>query len=273
MTEDGYESPAQTDLSFGDIFDSSFLYDAYLRGDVISLGRQQAHPRLGNGYIYSDLVKQKHDEDYLLSHGRLCEAIVLSESCAIDKNVGISRPARIHGRLTAAAVILATPDEIQSEGEKNRYSRFALPAANGYHGGIIDFERVFSLDMRDASNNKERRLARLSETTASQLEARWSAHAVRKGPWAAAIQASKALEKLSESGLTFTDEQAVVLAISELVAAVWQFEGNQLDLVDEHLKDGVEPAAVITNWVAGLERIKDSALGAVNAIRESSPSA
>jgi hypothetical protein len=263
MNEAPYEAPEESDLSFGDIFEAGFLFDAYLRGDVISLGKDKAHPSRGVGDVYSGLFHRKPDDDYLLSHGRQCAGIVLSDSCTIDKNVGISRPAKVHGRMMLAAVAVASPDQIRAEADKNRYSRLALPEHPDYPGGIVDFEKVFSLDLRDAIENKERRVVRLSDRLASELVVRWTAHMARRGPWAAAVKTTAAIDRFANLGTTFDNEQAVVLAVSGLVDAVWEFQGAHLDGVEEELDEGRTPSEVLDTWI---EQLKSIGLAAENAV-------
>jgi hypothetical protein len=264
-----YESPSARDLSFGDVFEGGFLYDCYVRGDIVPLGKKEAHKSLGEGLTYSTLFPQKEGEDFLLGHGKKCQAVVLSDSCAIDKLAGVSRQGRIRGRITLGAVAVATEGELAAEQEKQRYARFVLPAEHPYQGGIVDFDRLFALDLRDATKNENRRLVALTDEFAAQLETRWGAHLVRRGPFAAGVKSATSFDVFAEQGYYVPENvrSEATLAVARVSSEVWKFEGVALEDIGQRVKAGETPLDILATWAEGLRAISEEARKAIDVLQ------
>jgi hypothetical protein len=131
-----YTDPGDDPISFGDIFESVHLIDIFVRSDASALGggpmprgaaekvARQMNLELAGGDIamYTPALEQRPEQWYVLGQGATMKldapirAILLSDSCAVDKALGINRDGggRTQGRLLFAPVVPVTDAQLVS---------------------------------------------------------------------------------------------------------------------------------------------------------------
>lgn len=68
-------------VSFGDIFDLSFLFDVYVRSDAVALGSRTLPAKAGGGLGYAPTHTNKQ---WVLAHGEHAWSILVTDNCVVD---------------------------------------------------------------------------------------------------------------------------------------------------------------------------------------------
>lgn len=133
----------------GDIFAADWLTDAWVEEDAQRLGLFTAK----GGFDGYGNHAATDAEDFLLAHGRVPQAVILlNDDCYIE--TVLVRYGT--GRLVFAPVF-ALPDDA---GERTRllntraYSRFPLPPAAEFSGGIADLRCTFGVAVKTKEAGK-----------------------------------------------------------------------------------------------------------------------
>jgi hypothetical protein len=277
-----YRDPAEDPVSFGDIFEGPHLIDVHAKLETRPLGggdtprvtterilKKFNRPLTGSDAevpIYSPALPPLKMSFHALAFGgeRMKEdgplqAIMLSDSCAIDTALGKERDRRPQGRLLFAPIVRATEAQITKLEETGVFGRFSLPAADQppFTGGVAELRDCFMVDARDVSA-KDRVLA-LTDDAADDLEAVWDACALRRGPHAVAHNVAKLARALAGDGGNPEDEAEKVEVIIEALTVAWRLEGGVLRAAAD--SRGLEPA-VIQQIVDELEELEKLARAA-----------
>jgi hypothetical protein len=271
-----YAEPA-TEISFGDIFESSFLFDVHLRYDAVQLGSRTASLKHGGGLAYS--ATYAGDRQYVLGRGGPFRAILMTDNCAVDTALGqrlgstdVEVPqAKPKGRLLFAPLTDAKPEEVETA----TFGRFPIPEEPEFRPAqIAELRRCFMVDSRDIAEHRNARIARLSEALADDLEVRWNAFAVRRGPLAAARNADKLVGLLARSrgheDEPLEQEALAGQSIVDALVAVWRLEGGCLENVGNAFDRRLDGMDAVNELEANLEeasRLAKAALEAVRAVR------
>jgi hypothetical protein len=275
-----YEPALREELSFGDICQADFLFDVHVRADARAMGREIAQARFAakRWNIDQDVpyfipgVGIRDDQNYVLAHGVHQLAVVLSDDCLIATALGRDTGGPTNRRLLFAPVVAATAHEIEELAGGN-FGRFPLPA-DGQHDEhrIVDIRRCFMVDARDvheALTGGGFRTVSLDDPTRDELAIRWSAYALRRGPFVAEDSVEKFAEYLLDRG-RFADEATAVDVASRLVdvvAAAWGYEGHGVEGAGTAAEDGRDPQQAIDDLVAGLQQLRDTTDAALDALR------
>ena len=275
-----YEPALREELSFGDICEAEFLYDVHVRADARAMGREIAEARFATKRwrIDQDVpyfipgVNIRQDQNYVLAHGVQQLAVVLSDDCLIATALGRDSGGPTNRRLLFAPVVAASADEV-AELAGGNFGRFPLPAGE-QHGGhrIVDIRRCFMVDARDvhdALTAGNFRVGSLDDPTRDELAIRWSAYALRRGPFVAEDSMEKFAEYLLDSGRVADEATAVDVAsrLVDVVAAAWGYEGRGVEGAGTAAEDGRDPNEAIDVLVAELEQLRATTDAALDALR------
>lgn len=275
-----YAPSLREELSFGDVCEAEFLFDVHVRQDARQMGRDVT-PRkfaLKKWGVDEEVayflpgVGIRANENYVLAHGTNQQAVVLSDDCLIATVLGRDGDGPTSRRLLFAPLVEATEDQVQELAEGN-FGRFPL-RADDHHGEhhIADLRRCFmagARDVHEALASGAFRLRSLDEGTLDELAIRWSAYALRRGPFVAEDNMEKFALHLVDSGRVADDEEAVGVAskLVDVVAAAWGYEGNGVEGAGAAAEAGRDPQEVIDDLVRRLEQLRDGAADALDAVR------
>lgn len=254
MTE--FFEPPQTQVSFGDIFEADFFFDAYLRADAVQMGSQQLSERRGGGVAYSSAWAG--NRKYVLARGAPHRAALITDNCLVDTALAQGRKGgRPKNRLLFAPITEASHED----GEIFSYGRFAMPAWNGrLPAGVIELRRCFMVDSRDVAAHIDDRIASLAPHAADDLEVRWNAFSARRGPLPSLRNAEKLAELLSHADGRVEvneDDTRLGVAVADALAAAWRVEGRDLVAVAdvyERIGMGDAPSSEAAGEIKELER-------------------
>jgi hypothetical protein len=277
---------AEGEVTFGDLFASgSVFHDAYLRSDATSLGQHtlkgQKAERLAEGLtkglnnrsvvagpdginVLSPAIPLGNEEDALLAHGLPTHAIVLSDECDIEEVFG--RGGKPKGRLLFASVSERPVAEINAVALQEPFDRFALPASEGWPGGVAELRRVFMVDVRAIDLENTPRVTRLDDALSQRLAITWAAYATRRGPLAASKAAEKLALLLSRGSEVTPDIKAAALSAAQTVAAAWTMESEGLDGAAIALEEGTDPDPVVARLIESLQELAIQASAAAAAL-------
>jgi hypothetical protein len=242
-------------MQFGDLFAASHLFDAYLRSDAVQMGAKPAHPALGNGIAYSSLILGG-DRTFVLAHGLPCDAVLVSDDCAIDEALGVGRQGRKQGRLLFAALKQATASEVQALVDLPSFDRFPLPQRGTVGPAVAELKQLFMVDIRDV--DPATRTATLAESMASELAVHLAAFASRRGP----LAALKNAEKLGHFLAGGTDQEVspdierATLLLAQVIAEGWTLEGGPLEDAGNALDLRADRVATLQALVTGLRALQ-----------------
>lgn len=264
-------------LGFGDICEADFLHDIHVRKDARVMGTQEmggafAKKQFNVDYpvrYYLPEQAQKPGENFVLAHGGPGNAIVLSDNCAIETNLGRPGASPKH-RLLFAPVADATADEV-ADLEAGGFGRFPLPAdARVAQHRVVDLRRCFMVDARDVREALTAggfRQRSLDEEALSGLAIRWSAFAIRRGPFVSANSLEKFAQHLVATGAAPTDlAGALVSALLEVVQAAWIYEGEAVEGAGVAADEELAPDAVLAKLDDTLSVLGDSVSDALQAL-------
>jgi hypothetical protein len=255
-----YRTPEASDpILFGDVFSSKWLHDAFVREDAVTLVPINLAKNQGRGYAPITDTR-KTDKDYVLAHGSTCRALLLSDDCAIETCL-VRKGGR--SRLIFAAVEPwpTEPDAVNKALDYVGFQRHPLQPADGFDGGIVQLVRLFAVS-GTALVNDAGRLVCLEPDARAKLEQRWAAFATRRGPMAAADNATKLAHILDADGdatrlellkggdaLPNEDAQAAARALATALTQGWRTEGE----IMQQIADVHEAGADASDEVATLE--------------------
>jgi hypothetical protein len=254
--------PAEGQLEFGDIFSARWFFDAYLRRDAVPLVEFQGR----GGSRAWRRAEPSSSRDLVFTHGQQRAALLLSDDCEIETI--LRRGGR--SRLVFAAVEQLPVDASDATKalESRAFRRFGLRRADAFAGGIVEFQQLFAVSsdaVLKADDGIDPRVARLNPEARLQLEMRWNAYAVRRGPLTHLDNAEKLARLLSSDGdaeklraLTARsedptpDHQAAALAIVAAMNAAWDIEGAVFNKLGEAYERGDEASAIRNEIVENL---------------------
>lgn len=158
----------------------------------LSRGQGRGYAPMIPGSLYNT------GRDFMLAHGRSCRAVLLSDDCEIETCLVRSEG---KSRLVFAAVAPwpADPAEAAKTMERTTFRRHPLQPGDGFEGGVVDLVRLFAVSGK-ALLNVGGRVIGLGEEGRAALEQRWAAFATRRGPLAAADNATKLAHILDAKG-------------------------------------------------------------------------
>jgi hypothetical protein len=247
-----YQPPAK-EIRFGDIFEAPHLLDIFLRQDGVVLGSGELPgkfaEKFGQAYsidmtgdvtLYSPLLPKREDSDFALAHGTVQRAVIVSDNCTIATVFGYGdrEKPRLNNRLLFAAV-LDKPEEIDKVAATQPFNRFALEPAAFFNGGIIDFRHLFAVHAK--AIDADQRKASLVDEIVDDLEARFSAHTVRRGPDVVDRNADKLITLLQDAGVPAADAKEAGARVAKALNHSWVVEGGALGDAAE-AADDKEPA-------------------------------
>lgn len=239
-------------VRFGDIFVSDWLSDAWLQEDAATLGPFTAK---GGITAYSHETAGD-DSDFLLAHGRQADAVLLlNDDCFVE--TVLVRHSR--GRLQFAPIFAlpAEPEARLAQLETRAYSRFPLPPAAEFAGGVADLRCSFGVNVnnKNACNRLTKlRRVRLNDYGRGLLEARWGAHAARRGPVVARTAAEKLVGLLPVAQRTDAKR-----AVERLLARTWSSEGGIADVIDTGVERGAAVETIIDDILQRADAIEQEA--------------
>jgi hypothetical protein len=269
-------------LLFGDVFSSEWLFDAVINHDAVPLAEIALSGGRGRGYAPAGgaLVTNK---DFLLAHGKSCRAVVLSDDCEIEtclvRKAGKSR-------LTFAAVSTWPDDEEAAAraATMTSFRRHPLPPDNGFEGGVAELYRLFAVSGQ-ALLNTHGRVVRLGEEARAELEQRWAAFATRRGPLAAADNASKLSHVLDAKGdatrlaalhgghaAPGDSAQEAGKAVARTCAQAWRVEGEIMQKIAEVHEARGAGGPEVELLESELRKLGEFAVAAANELRGHSAS-
>ena len=248
-----YRAPGP-EVRFGDIFEAPHLFDIFLREDGVALGTADLPARFAERFgqsagvtiegaipLYSPYLPPR-DGDFVLAHGTPQRAVLVSDNCTIATVFGYGRDRpRPNSRLLFAAV-LDKPGEIDDVAVRRPFNRFALEKAGFFAGGIIDFRHLFIVHARAV--DPEHRKASLLDDVLDELEVRFSAHTVRRGPLVIDRNADKLITLLRSAGIAEADANEAGAHVARALNLSWHAEGGALGDAAEAADDetpGQEP--------------------------------
>jgi hypothetical protein len=245
----------------GDIFAAGWLNDAWLENDAKRLGLFTAK---GGFDAYGNHAATE-SEDFLLAHGRMPQAaILLNDDCYIE--TVLVRYGT--GRLVFAPVfgLPAAAAERTKQLNTRSYSRLPLPPATEFAGGVADLRCTFGVAVKSkaaANSLVKKRLVRLDPHGRKLLEARWGAHAARRGP----VVARTAGDKLADM-LAHDQGEEAKRALERLLAHTWSAEGAIPDLIDIAAEDGTPAPELVALILERVEAVEREAQSAGTTLRE-----
>lgn len=229
-----YTEPAG-ELAFGDIFSAAWFFDAYLRRDAVPLVEFQVH---GGARAWRRAAVSQ-DRDIVFAHGQQRNAILVADDCEIETIIR----RRGRSRLTFAAVeqLPTNATEADRALATRAFRRFPLPPTEGFSGGVVEFQQLFAVSVdavQRGEDGLDPRVLRLDREARLELEMRWNAFAVRRGPLTHLDNSEKFARMLTASGDADRlerlhareedpEEEHVALAKSLVAAlnAAWELEG------------------------------------------------
>ncbi len=254
-----YLPPGRT-ISFGDIFDLSFLYDVHVRADAVALGSRDLPAKAGGGRAYANAYPGRQ---WVLARGELGLGILISDNCLVDTALGQDRGnAPPKGRLLFAPVTEIPVRDLPLK----TFGRFALPRWDGvWEAASAELRRCFMVDARDVAGNRDKRRVSLGAETAEQLEIRWSAYAARRGPLSSGRNCEKLAEvlarELGDQELTQGDRD-VAFSVAAALATAWRVEGSDLEAVSDAYSagaGGLREAGTLLEGLRGLATLASQA--------------
>lgn len=255
-----YLLPADGPILFGDIFVADWLNDAWLEEDAERLGKFTAQGRF-DAYGAHAVTEQS---GWMLAHGRLPKAaILLNDDCYVESVLERNR----RGRLQLAPVFALPDDPVERGVRLNTaaFTRFPLPPAAEFAGGVADLSCTFGIQIKNRNVGARftgQRTLRLDDYGRGLLEARWGAHAARRGPVVARTVADKLAELLDDS-----QQANAKRAIERLLARIWSGEGAIPDLIDTGVEAGRPVDEILADILSRAEAIEAEARDSVNLLR------
>lgn len=245
----------QDDVHFGDIFETDFLHDIFVRDDTALMGGgplpATLAPKVGGWMntkleqgsidLFSPAFPPKPETRYALAHASFRageephRAILLSDSCLVATALAQGRQKRsVGGRLLFARLTVVDESKWHNLIETEDFERFPLPANERLPAfSVAELGNCFMVDARDVKKHTAGRIASLSEPLAEELEVHWNAYATRRGPRAYGRNTLKLASLLLGGGQPGDDEQAAADAVADTLDLALLIEGSDLEDVSE----------------------------------------
>lgn len=266
-----YLPTLRDELSFGDVCEGDFLYDVHVREDARSMGREMSGEKYakrawnlpGAVPLFIPALDPGQGETFVLAHGTHHPALVLSDDCLIASALGRDGGGPTSKRLLLAPLVEASEEEV-NELEAAGFGRFPLPGDAHFALNLIaDLRRSFMADARDvhkALASGRFRVRSLGDDVLGDLAIRWSAYALRRGPFVAEDSLEKFAELLLDTGKVSEEKRALEVAtlLADVVAAAWGYEGRGVDRSGTAAEDGRSPDEAIAELTAELESLEDA---------------
>lgn len=294
-------------LRFGDIFETTWFYDASLRQDSVLLtkvdGNEAArepekkidwyHPakRRKNTpaeHMYATAVAnepalfdqapptdtEREDEAFALAFGEpRIRSIVLTDDCAIRKALG-----RKAGRILMAPLVgLENADPGTSHVSWARHRLEPVDEVE-FQGGYVELARA--IPVYSGALEHARRILSLDPDEALPLSAQWCAHATRHGPVVSHDGARKLFElmRVGTDTAQLAERKAIELtpaqseahrSLTQVLAQFWKFEGQVLDEVSDAHEERRTDDDAAQLVLQELEALTDATRTALEALRRS----
>jgi hypothetical protein len=253
-----YTPTLRDGLSFGDVCVAPFLHDAYVRSDARTMGMDTMKASFAKRYgIHEDIpyfipgANIKTGDDWVLAHGSPAQGVALADDCLIETVLGREgeASARTNRRLLFAPLVETSAEEVDDLQQEN-FGRFPLAADSFFDTpGVVDLRRCFMVqvgDVHDGLKAGDFRVRSLDDVARAELAVRWSAYALRRGPFVAEDSLEKFAEYLIERGVADEDQATTVAqALADLVATTWRFEGTAIEAAGNAASDGADPRQLI----------------------------
>jgi hypothetical protein len=270
-----YETPTGLPI-FGDVFSADWLFDAYLRGDAVALKPVTLSRGAGTAYAPA---RAEVARDLLLAHGQQCLGIVMADDCEIESM--LTRRSRATSRVLFAGVAPwpVAPSEVNRTRAITAFRRHPLEPADGFQGGVVEFQRLFAVAAESMNAAPDRRVARLSAIARADLEVRWAAFSTRRGPRAHLDAAEKfarlvaadgerdRMEKIATGELAVGEDiKAGALAVAKALARAWDIEGRVMNDVADACERCDPSGESVTNVRDALLVLAESVSEAIDAL-------
>lgn len=255
---DFYVKP-EGDVSFGDIFEADFLHDVFLKSDAVQMGTRDVVKKYGGGLSYGPTFER--NREFVLGRGAPYRALLLADNCLVDRILAQGRDdRRPQGRLLFAPIVEAAPG-----GEIRDFGRFQLAELPGrLPPSIVELRRCFMVDGPDVLENRERRVARLGDKAAVDLEVRWNAYATRRGPLANSRNAEKVADLAAHAAGEQQPDQELGYSIAAALEASWKVEGDSLEQIADAHAEGRPGTEEMKGLEATLRELGEKSLAAAD---------
>jgi hypothetical protein len=271
-----YHAPSKDEpVLFGDVFSSSWLFDAFINKDAVPL-REITLKGGTRGYAPVTTSGQP-DRDFLLAHGTSCRAIVLSDDCEIESCL-VRRGGR--GRLVFAALERWPTGSTAADVRTSSFRRHPLEPGDGFEGGIAEFFRLFAVTGH-ALLAASGRIICLEDDARALLEQRWAAFATRRGPLAAADNTTKLAHVLDAAGdpdrfkllvdgdaLPKTAAQDIAKTVARALIQAWRAEGEIMQKIADIHEQRLAGLDEIALLETEMRTLGDYATAAANSLRD-----
>ncbi|MCP9490678.1 MAG: hypothetical protein MSC31_12480 [Solirubrobacteraceae bacterium MAG38_C4-C5] len=249
-----YADP-QADVVFGDIFETGFLRDIFVREDGVLMGGGPLPPTLapkvgawmstkleqGPIDLYSPAFPPKPETRYALAHASFrpdedtYRAILISDSCLTATALAQGRHKRsVGGRLLFAPLTVVEEGKWHELVATEDFERFPLPADNRLPAfSVAEFANCFMVDARDVKKYAASRVASLTEPLVEELEVHWNAYATRRGPRAYGRNTLKLASLLSGGGQPGENQERAADAVAAALDLALLLEGSDLEDVSD----------------------------------------
>lgn len=273
-------TPAAGPLSFGDIFSAQWFFDAYLQRDAVPLVEFQEK---GGARAWRRATASV-ERDLVFAHGQQANAVLLGDDCEIET----IRRRRGRNRLILAAVqpLPQKPTEAQRALETRAFRRFPLPPSEMFAGGIVEFQQLFAVGVDGVEAGTDAidpRILSLDGSARLELEMRWNAYSVRRGPLTHLDNAEKLARLLSANGdadlfqrlheRTVDPDAAHVECARSIVAALnsaWEIEGGAMNAMADAYERRDGPDASRADLVSHFKKLAARAQRAAALLERSS---
>jgi hypothetical protein len=288
------EEERDRDYRFGDAFEAPWIFDLVLRSDSVPVSLQQVPGRPDQQAFYPQDIstirgRRHYPKDRVIAHadaeglaignGNGALAVIVSDTCDIAEAVRAKR-----GRLTFAALAKLPP-----EGEERdkalatlAFDRYPVSPQSeiDFNGGVIEFQQSFSIMAKDLVEAATRVLTIDDDQVRQLVHYRWSAHATRHGPVAAADGALKLAKLVTANGdreratalrldrAAPIDplDRAIIEPLKDLLLIPWLLEGPVVDRIGTALEEGRAYRPLLNDVLALLRSIGPRAERAIEAI-------
>lgn len=298
-----YRKDDAEQISFGDIFEAPWFFDAYLREGAQALtledrknGKHGFVPRPssirdrygGKDYALTFAspedefpVSQTSDsqaEELVAAFGNPRRAIVLSDECETDKVI------KRGGRLLMATLSPWPTNDPDFEKDlregTSSWRAFGLPPDDGlgFGGAVVDLAKTVTV--WHEALPKAKRIFSLTSNEVGNFKVQWCAYGSRHGPLVALDGAKKLAEmahiagdeekwKIDRRKLPLTpDEQAAYRSVARALGIAWQIEGDHLDTVSAGHERHEEATAHLESTLKLLAQLRDETTNAIEALKK-----
>jgi hypothetical protein len=284
-------------LAFGDVIEAPWLFDVYVRSDSRAL--TPVHIKGGKpGFAIKEESSTAAEDrvfaqatmdpaDVVLTNGAQRMAIVLTDDCELATLAGTRAPEgsgwQPRGRIVLASLRAASEDQITAQvAKRDDLGLHGLPPGEGFRGGIVDLNRLFSVQTKSLVGQGASPLCgtviSLDEKARLELANRLAGHLLRHGPHSARIGARKLSQLWTAGGdrdvlkrlgndreWGDADKAQASKSVEAVLLVAWALGGLILDKVDSAAEQGEPPGpslAEVHAAITDLRRVSGQALDA-----------